>query len=323
MGIGRSPPVYLKAGDGVSVSVSGLGRLTNRIASIDSQNPTAARLEDLALPRTPRADQYGLTMIGNKPLHVKQLGNQNGQPAIFIHGLGGTIDYWTPLVASAKLSTSHNCLLFDLEGHGLSPTTPLSKLSITSFADDLKSLSSHYSIQNGLTVVAHSIGCLIALKLAQDNPGLVAKLVLLGPPPSPLSLEARREFHAAAALVRTEGMGAVVDVVSIAGTSQKTQSSNHLALSTVRLSLLGQSAEGYAKACSALAEATTGLDLESVDAKTLIINGAEDKVSTAEVCDGYRKALPNAELVEVLEDVGHWHVFEDLEGVSRAVGGFL
>lgn len=305
------------------MSVFGLGRLTNRIASEDSQNPTAARLEGLTLPRTPRADQHGLTMIGNKLLHVKQLGNKDSQPAIFIHGLGGIMDYWTPLMASANLNVSHNCLLFDLEGHGLSPTTPLSKISIASFADDVKALSSHYSIQNGSTVVAHSMGCLIALKLAQDNPGLVAKLVLLGPPPSPLSLEASRDFHAEADLVRAEGMYAVVDAVSTAGTSQKTQSSNHLALSAVRLSLLGQSSEGYAKACSALAEATLGLDLASVDAETLIITGAEDKVSSAAVCDGYRKTLPNVAHMEVLKDVGHWHAFEDCEGVARAVGTFL
>jgi len=229
------------------------------------------------------------------------------------------MDYWTPLVELTKLKSAHNCLMFDLEGHGLSPTSPLSKLSIASFATDVRKLSSQFGITSGLTLIAHSMGCLVALKCAQDNPDLVSKLILVGPPPSPLPSAASQGSHARAALVRSEGMGAVVDAVSTAGTSQKTKTSNPLALSAVRLSLLGQSAEGYAKACTALAETTDSLDLESMKAETLIVTGAEDKVSSVEVCEGYKKRLPNVVGVEVLENVGHWHVFEDAAGVSQAV----
>jgi pimeloyl-ACP methyl ester carboxylesterase len=262
-------------------------------------------------------------MVGDKPLHVKQVGDPNGPPAMFIHGLGGTMDYWTPLIELTKLKSAYNCLLFDLEGHGLSPTSPLSKLSIASFAADVRNLSSHFGVASGLTLVAHSMGCLVALKCAQENPGLVSKLTLVGPPPNPLPAAASQGSHARAALVRAEGMGAVVDAVCAGGTSQKTKSSNPLALSAVRLSLLGQSAEGYAKACSALAEATDSLDLESIKAETLIVTGAEDKVSSVEVCEGYKKRLPNVMGVEVLSDVGHWHVFEDAAGVSHAAGKTL
>lgn len=123
--------------------------------------------------------------------------------------------------------------------------------------------------------------------------------------------------------MRAEGMGAVVDGVSTAGTSLKTKTSNPLALSAVRLSLLGQPAEGYAKTCTALAEATDPLDLESIKAETLIFTGAEDRVSSVEVCKDYKKRLPNVVGVEVLEDVGHWHVFEEAAGVSRAVSKVL
>jgi pimeloyl-ACP methyl ester carboxylesterase len=305
------------------VSIAGLGRLTNRIAPLDAQNPTTDRVEKLSIPRSLQAYQKGVVAVGEKPLHVKQSGNPKGPPSIFVHGLGGTMDYWTPLVELTKLKSAYNCLLFDLEGHGLSPTSPLSKLSIASFATDIRNLSSHFGITSGLTLVAHSMGCLVALKCAQDNPGLVSKLILVGPPPNPLPSAGSQGSHVRAALVRAEGMDAVVDAVATAGTSQKTKTSNPLALSAVRLSLLGQSAEGYAKACSALAEATDALDLESIKAETLIITGAEDKVSSVEVCERYKKRLPNVVGLEVLQDVGHWHVFEDPAGVSQALGKVL
>jgi pimeloyl-ACP methyl ester carboxylesterase len=273
------------------------------------------RLQVSLAPRLP-SGLRGIELVNGKPLHIKRAGETGGPPAVFIHGLGGTMDYWTPLTSSSHLK-SYNCLLFDLEGHGLSPTNPLSKLSISSFAADVEALCSHSGFTS-VTLVAHSMGCLVALKCAQANPGLVSKLILVGPPPNPLSEAGIQGSHARAALVRAEGMNAVVDAVSTAGTSEKTKLSNLVALSAVRVSLLGQPSEGYAKAVTALAEAPT-LDLSSVKAKTLIITGAEDKVSPSQVCEGYRQTLPNVVGVEILEDVGHWHVFEDPTGVSQAL----
>jgi pimeloyl-ACP methyl ester carboxylesterase len=290
--------------------------LTNRIGSLDNQNPTVARLEALHAPPQP-IGQRGIELVGAKPLHVKQAGETGGPAAVFIHGLGGSMDYWTPLINSQPLQ-SWNCLLFDLEGHGLSPTNPLSKLSIASFANDVKNLCSQSGLASA-TLVAHSMGCLVALKVAQENPTLVSKLILIGPPPNPLPDAGIQGSHARAALVRAEGMGAVVDAVSGAGTSDKTKSSNLVAFSAVRTSLLGQSSEGYAKACTALAE-SPALDVGSIQAKTVIITGADDKVSPPQVCEGYKQKMANVVHVEVLKDVGHWHVFEDPAGVLRGIG---
>jgi pimeloyl-ACP methyl ester carboxylesterase len=152
---------------------------------------------------------------------------------------------------------------------------------------------------------------------------LISKLVLLGPPPNPLPKKVSEELHAQAALVRSKGVGAVVDVVASQETSQATQTDNFVALSAVRLSLLAQSAEGYAKACTALAETTVGSDVDYVDAKALLIAGADDKIGSPQVCDDYKQRLTNAADVEVLEGVGHWYVFEDPVRVSKTVDTFL
>lgn len=243
-------------------------------------------------------------------------------PAIFVHGLGGSTEYWRPLIELSGLK-AYDCILFDLEGHGRSPTAPTSQISIASFAADLQAICSQNNITSGLTLVAHSLGCLVALKCAQDNPGLVSKLILLGPPQNPLPKALSEELYTRAALVRSEGLGAVLDSVSSQETSQATQSGNFLALSAVRLSLLAQSAEGYAKACTALAETAVGSDIGQVDAETLIVTGADDRISSPQVCDDYKQRFAKAAHVEVLAGVGHWHVFEDPVGVSKALGTFL
>jgi pimeloyl-ACP methyl ester carboxylesterase len=123
--------------------------------------------------------------------------------------------------------------------------------------------------------------------------------------------------------VRTQGMNAVVDAIIAAGTSEKTKSSHPVAQTAVRLSLLGQDAESYAKACDALGNATNELDFAKIKAKTLIVTGSEDKVSPPHLCEKYSKVLPDGSKVQVLADVGHWHVFEDVQGVSDAVTSFI
>lgn len=312
----------MKSGDEITISVPGLGRLSNRVASSTSQNTTSARYQKSVPFDLPNTSQPGLELIGKKPLHVKRLGEKSGPPAIFIHGLGGSTEYWRPLIELTGLK-AHDCILFDLEGHGLSPTAPASQLSIASFAADLQAICSQNNITSGLTLVAHSLGCLVALKHAQDNPGVVSKLVLLGPPPNSLPKAVSEGLNVRATLVRSEGMSGIVDAMTSEETSFETQSSNFLALSAVRLSLLAQSVEGYAKACTALAETAVGADIGQVDAVTLIVTGADDSISSPQVCDDYKQRLTKAVDLEVLEGVGHWHVFEDPAGVARAIDAFL
>lgn len=308
--------------------MTGLGKLTNRIASASSTNPTLARVQQQSsrLPQTNVAKSLGgvgLTQINGKPLHYQKTGSASGSPIVFVHGLGGTMDFWTPLVQAAQLDHSHALHTFDLEGHGLSPTSPLSKLSIASFAADLKGVFDHAGISSDATLIAHSLGCLVAVQFVLSNPGKVSKLILLGPLPSPLPEAGQKCSHARAETVRTQGMTAIVDAVASAGISEQTKKSNPLALTAVRLSLLGQDPEGYAKACAALAGASNKLAFDDIDAQTLIITGEEDKISTPQLCKDYAESIRKSQQVSVLNGVGHWHVFEDVQGVTRAVKDFV
>ena len=158
MGIGRTPPVYLQPGDEISISITGLGKLTNRIADIATPNPTLSRMQKasrIKLTNTKSVDTSSLTAINGKPLYYKVSGSDSGSPIIFIHGLGATTDYWTPLIQAADLSQTHALHFHDLEGHGLSPTSPLSTLSVESFAADVKGIFAYAKISSGAIIVAH------------------------------------------------------------------------------------------------------------------------------------------------------------------------
>ncbi|KAI9691955.1 MAG: hypothetical protein M1820_009663 [Bogoriella megaspora] len=326
VGFGLDPPKFLQPGDVVEISVSGLGTLRNRVASSSAENVVTKRVtEESPVPLHNLSitnGGVGLTQVGTKLLNVRALGS--GDAIVFVHGLGGTTTYYEPLIATAGLSKNHKCILYDFEGHGLSPTVATSDVTIQSLADDLFNLlsNSDYKV-NSAVVVAHSMGCLVAETFALQHPQLVKQLILIGPPPSPLPQAAGEGCVKRAATVRDGGMSAVASTVVAGGTSEKTKSYNPLAIAAVQQSLLAQDPEGYAKGCTALAgSAHNTIEVGKIECPTLIVTGDEDKISPAAHVQEMAKRLRNAKSV-VLSGVGHWHGFEDVNGLSSAVQAFL
>ncbi|KAF6219060.1 hypothetical protein HO133_005604 [Letharia lupina] len=329
VGFGQDPPTFLKAGDTVDVTVTGLGKLTNRIADASISNKTIDTIAQVSSIPMYNLDVScgggGLTKINDKLINVVEIGTGT-DPVIYVHGLGGTMEFYRPLIDAAHLKESHKNILYDLEGHGLTPTKASSPVTMDSLVDDLAGIfaSPELNIKSA-TLISHSMGGLIAMNFALKHPSLVKKLILVGPGPSPLPAAASEATYKRAAAVRDKGMKAsgVAETVANAATSAKTKDSKPLALGAVRASLLSQDPEGYAKGCMALAgTAGTALDIEKIAVPTLIVAGDEDKISSLEWARKMENRMPNAK-VEVLKEVGHWHCFEDLDGVANAVKNFL
>lgn len=326
VGIGKTPPVYLQPGDTVTVSVNGLGTLTNRIGDEGSSNPIMSKVEAISHLKESNASRIAasdsLTLINDKRLFYRSFGRRSGPPVVFIHGLGGNAEYFSPLITTLHLETSHSLHSFDLEGHGASPTSPLSKLSIQSFAEDVSGVFHQADITAPATLIAHSMGCLVAVQFALWFPEHVDKLILLGPPASPYEESARTAGHARADAIRNHGMQAAFGGPMTAGVSDETKLSNPIAAAAVRLMHLGQDPEGYAKGCAALVDAQA-LDFSAINPPTLIVTGSADKISQPSRCERYVEGREGEASLRVLPGVGHWHIFEDLQGTAAPIRSFL
>ncbi|KAK3073602.1 hypothetical protein LTR53_004701 [Teratosphaeriaceae sp. CCFEE 6253] len=335
VGFGLKPPVFLQPGDEVEIAVTGLGVLRNKVVKADADNHVTRRIrEETSIPvhnLSITNGGLGLTTLPNgKRLRAKKIG-KGPSSIVFVHGLGGSMSYYTPILSKLGLNeadnTKYTSLLFDLEGHGLSPTTATSQLSIKSYADDLQGLIETLQLpaDNGLMLVAHSMGCLVASLFASQHSDLVTRLILIGPPPCPLPAGGADASLKRAAAVRAEGMRNIALAVADAGTSAKTKANGGLALTAVQMSLLSQDPEGYAKGCTALAGARE-LDIDFAKLgkglESLVITGEEDKVSPPAHAKKLAETLGSAKTV-VLPEVGHWHVFEDVEGVAAAMTDFM
>ena len=97
-----------------------------------------------------------------------------GPPLLLVHGLGGAASNWSELVP--LLASRRRLLVPDLPGHGGSSPLP-SAPTLSPFADVLATMAEREGMLPA-AVVGHSLGGVIALRLALRRPGSVTALVL-------------------------------------------------------------------------------------------------------------------------------------------------
>jgi pimeloyl-ACP methyl ester carboxylesterase len=143
-------------------------------------------------------------------LHVEECGS--GPTLVVAHGLMGSVER-TPVRAFAALGL--RVVAYDARGHGRSGfTTREEDYRWSSHAADLAALL-HALALGRVTLLGGSMGAGSALLVALAHPELVARLVLVAPPPFGKALGvARRTFLPLALLYRLLGPRATARVVT-------------------------------------------------------------------------------------------------------------
>ncbi|MEO5678663.1 MAG: alpha/beta fold hydrolase [Acidimicrobiales bacterium] len=108
---------------------------------------------------------------------------------VLLHGLCGSNAYWGG--AYDALAGTGRLVVPDLLGFGDSPRPP-SGYTAADHVEALLALLDELGVTGPVIVGAHSLGCLVALALAERRPDLVAGIVALCPPLYRDEAEARR-----------------------------------------------------------------------------------------------------------------------------------
>lgn len=109
------------------------------------------------------------------PHYYEQAGE--GKSLVFIHGAFADSQLWEP--QWRYFSSQYRVIRYDLRGHGKTGASPLSRYSMNTFADDLKSLLDTLEIFSPI-LCGLSWGGSIAQVFAVQNPQRVTALVLAG-----------------------------------------------------------------------------------------------------------------------------------------------
>jgi pimeloyl-ACP methyl ester carboxylesterase len=118
---------------------------------------------------------------GGVRLHVRSVVDPPAPPVLLLHGLGVGGSIWQSF--ARRLLPHLAAVAPDLRGHGQSDAPP-SGYAPADYASDLIELVGD-RLETPLPVVGHSLGALVALKLAELRPDLVSWLVVLDPPLDP------------------------------------------------------------------------------------------------------------------------------------------
>ena len=123
---------------------------------------------------------WSLWPFRKKPrLHVA-LNEGSGAPVVLLHGIASssvTYEFVVP-----ELKKSHHVLAVDLLGFGQSTAPREAAFTIDEHVDAVVATIDSVAVKTPLTLVGHSLGALIAIRLAARYPKYVAHLVIVSPP---------------------------------------------------------------------------------------------------------------------------------------------
>ncbi len=248
-------------------------------------------------------------------LAVEDVG-RSGTPLLLIHGYPLDREIWAPQLTGLR---GVRILAPDLRGFGQSdvvdgPTT------LATYTDDLIALLDHLAIPQAV-ICGLSMGGYIAFDLVRRHRDRVAGLVLMDTRAAADTSAQREGRDAALATLASGGVAPIVQAMAGKFFADTTPAA-------VREALLGRmrrtAPAGIAAALGAMRDRAdaTPLLAELAGIPTLVLVGAEDRLTPPEESRAMAAAIPGATLVEIA-DAGHLPGLEQPETTNAALQRFL
>lgn len=241
----------------------------------------------------------------------------SGSAIVLIHGLGADINRFQSNIDA--LAQTHRVIAIDLVGFGRSDKPDIS-YRIQLFTDQIKAVLDDRDIGK-TTLVGNSMGGLVSLQFAKQNPERVNKLVLVAPAfvfGLPDGVSAEKLAQAAAPSTQDE-MTQYLDRIYHKAVSEE----------IIQAELRYKQSIGDTKTIQKVAESlAANLDvftLESIatiTTPTLLIHGVSDGVVPITLSQKLAELMPDARLVEFSKS-GHWPQLEQADMFNGHVLDFV
>jgi pimeloyl-ACP methyl ester carboxylesterase len=272
-------------------------------------------------------------------LHYVDWGNPGAPPLLLLHGGRDHCRNWDWVAAA--LRDDWHVLAPDLRGHGDSQWSPDGNYAIAGYVYDLAQLI-HQQQLAPVTIIAHSLGGMIALRYAGIYPDCVRRLVAIeGLGPSPRRLAERSKNGIAERMQNW-----INELRSLAGRIPRRypsieeafkrmqevnrhltpEQAQHLTQQGVNQNEDGTYSwkfDNYVRADPPYEMAVAEIEelWRRITCPTLLVYGRESRVSNP-LIDGRDRHFRQGRVV-VVDDAGHWVHHDQLAGFLDLVKGFL
>lgn len=248
-------------------------------------------------------------------LEYAEYGHPDGETLVFLHGI---TDSWFSFSRLLPLldATRYRAYALSQRGHGDSDR-PESGYSMDDFAADVVGFMDALHVTRA-TLVGHSMGSVVARRVAATYPDRVDRLVLVGSSYTFLN-DATREFR--------EAVRALEDPVPAEFARTFQESTLHVPvpaefLDRVVTETLKLPARVWQGALDAVLSLDDQAELERIAVPTLVMWGDRDEYFGREQQDRLVEAIPGAKLV-VYPDTGHDLQWERPESVAYDLTAFV
>jgi 3-oxoadipate enol-lactonase len=247
-------------------------------------------------------------------LHYQFDGLQEGPVLLFSNSLGADIGMWDAQVVA--FSRTHRVLRYDTRGHGGSEVPP-GPYTLELLGRDLVALLDGLEIER-VQFCGLSLGGMVGMWLGVNAPDRVDRIVLantsarLGPP---------QMWNDRIAMVRSQGMSAVADLVLPRWFTPSFRSSAPNAVEHCRRMLLNTSPEGYATCCATIRDMDQVEAISGIAKPTLVVIGEHDPSTTPAQGQLIASRIPHA--VTVMLPAAHLSNIEAAPAFNLAIAKFL
>lgn len=244
----------------------------------------------------------GIHYTTNRPV------DNSRPPLILIHGAGGSLLSWHPYL---RRLADVNVYALDLPGHGKSQGE--SRASIEAYADDIFAFMQALGLETGI-LAGLSMGSGIALTLVLKYPHMFQGLSVLG--------GGAKLRVAKPTLEMTENPETFSSAVETINTNCFSDYAPQELVQLSRQNMLNMSPANLAADFRACDQFDVSNELRRIQIPTLIICGADDKMTPQKLSQFLNQQIPNSEL-HILEKTGHMVTLEQPERVANLLTRFI
>jgi 3-oxoadipate enol-lactonase len=253
--------------------------------------------------------------VNHLTLHYQIEGNPAGAPLVFINALGCDLRIWDHVVEPFR--QHFRIIRYDKRGHGLSDV-PTGPYAVGDHTADLSALLKLLEI-GPATLIGLSVGGLIAMEFALQQPAGVQALVLCDTAPRLGTAQLWAERIQA---VQAQGMAPLAGQILarwFRPAFARERTADYRGYTNM---LIRTPVEGYTATCAALRDADLSEALPAIAAPTLVLCGADDLVVSPAQAREWAARLPKAQF-EVIADAAHLPCIEQPEAMADAIRRFL
>ncbi len=269
--------------------------------------------------------------INGQEIHTVEEGSPNQQKAILIHGWSSSSFAMSPI--AGLLSQRFYCISIDLPGYGNSPSFE-ERTTIPMYAELIAEFIEQIS-DGPVVLVGHSMGGMISVTVALNEPVLVERMVLISPTITGKLSTRINTLVSPVNIIESLGLGrllvSVVERLYVGVTDRMMRPvsfADRTGITETDYARLRadarRSGQGRVRAQCFFAMRDHDLSekIENIDTPSLVIWGAEDNTVPLRDAGVVADVWPEADL-RLLPKAGHWPHFENPVPVQRLVASYL